>query len=230
MGVRYVNLIKTLIEPAQKIENALIELYAAFVLAAASGIQIDKIGDRVGQKRNGMSDSDYKLAIRARVLTNRSTGSFSDLKRIALIFTDTFKVEAGGGVAFVDVGIMSDSRAALLFSFLNKAVAATVRLQMFYHSEIDANTFTLASAAITTSTISGGTVSVQDGLNLPDFGTVTVGMGTPLQENATYTSRTATEIVGLTAINVHPIGTAIQVNNPALGFDNGKFATLLETV
>lgn len=231
MGIRYVNLIKSLVEPAQKIEDAFIAMYSAFSLPNAIGVQLDKLGDRVGQKRNGMLDADYKLAIKARILANRSTGSHKDLKRIALIFTNVYSVQSGGGVALVNVGVLDNAKANLLFSFLVKAVASTVRLQMQYQATSNANAFTLAAAAVTTadSIVGTQTLPIVDGLLLPDFGNVKIGFGTSLQETCPYTSRDNNFLYGVTCFNVHPTGSAVQFNDVDKGLDNGFLSVILES-
>jgi len=233
MAKRFIDLVKSLVEPADKIENALFEIYTAFVLPGATGAQLDIIGSRVGQKREGLSDADYKKTIRARVLVNRSTGSFRDVKKITLAFSDYVRIESGGGVAFIDVRELPLATSQLAYRFLLQAIEATVRLHLFYLTSPETQSFTFASAAITTGLITGNTVTVRDGLNLPDHGIVDVGFGTPLYESATYTSRDANRLYGFTAVNAHPVGTAIQQNNAAQGFGivaggvGGYFATII---
>jgi len=223
---KFTQLIRTLCEPADTVETMLLDLYVAFLLSNASGGPLQTLGGWIGQKPEGLSDVELKKAIGARAIINKSTGSYRDLKRVTLAFVSTFALESGGGVALVRIGNVTFATASLLYRFLLKAIEVTVRLQVFYLPFPANQTFTYATAAITTSTISGGTVSVLGGLNLPDFGTVIVAAGTALQETATYTSRIGTTIFGLTTSNAHDIGTALQLTN---NVNQGYSSTLAPT-
>lgn len=212
---KFTALVRTLCEPADRIEKALLDLYVAYLLFNSTGTHLRTLGGWIDQTPEGLSDVDYRKVILAKALVNKSTGTYLDLKQITLTFTSLFALESGGGVALVRIGNVVLSLAELIYRFLVKAIQTTVRLHLLYLPNPSDKTFTYAVAAITTSTISGGTVSVIGGTNLPDFGTVIVAAGTSLQETATYTSRVGDTITGLTTVNAHGVGTALQLTNDA---------------
>ncbi len=212
---RYVELVKTLAEPANTVEDLILQVYTRLLLRYAYGPPLDVLGSRVGQPRNGLSDEDYVQAIAAKIWINRSTGSFRDVKRVVLSFVPTVAIESGGGVALIRVGNINFAKAEVIYKFAAQAIEAAVRLQVLYLPSPPVDTFTLARAAVTLEPISGGSVLVQGANNLPDFGTVFVGVGTALYEVADYTSRTDTHLHGLTTANAHPSGTALQLTNNA---------------
>jgi hypothetical protein len=221
LEVSFVELIKVLADPSDQIEDALLTLAIAFLVPHATGDQLDIVGTRVGQLRNGMDDAAYRTAIKARVLVNRSTGCFRDVKAIALHFVDWLAIDSGGGVAVVDIARQSEETAQTVYDFLLPALEVTVRLQVYYLPQDAEISFTFSTAAITLGTISGGTVEVQGADALPTEGSVIVGAGTALEETAVFTNRSTTHLFGLTTANAHLAGTAIQLtNDSAMGFSS----------
>lgn len=232
MGVRFVDLIRTLAEPAQAIEDAAHDLYLGFFLPAATGYRLDLIGKRVGQLREGMSDADFRVAIRARVATNRSTGTYQDvIRRVLLLIVPRYeRVESGGGVAFIDVGNIPLERAQFVFKFLVKAIEATVRLHIYYLTTDEAHSFTFADAAyLVHDETDGGpkAVEVLDAGGLPESGSLIVDLGTASEETITYTSRDDNYLYGVTFANEHQSGTSLQIDNdPAKGFGDDDDAEI----
>lgn len=224
MGVRFVDLIRTMAEPAQAIEDAAIDLYMSLFLPGAVGFRLDLIGRRVGQLREGMSDDDYRTAIYARIAVNRSTGTYADvIRRVLLKFVPRYdRLESGGGVLFVDVGQITLERAQFIFKFMVKAVEATVRLQIYYMLTDADHSFTFAQAAILTYDETDGgpkAIAVQGAGALPENGSLIVALGTASEETITYSSRDDNYLYGVTLANEHLAGTALQVDNDeAKGF------------
>lgn len=58
----------------QDIDGVEAELVEARSIATATGLQLDRIGDLVGEPRRGRSDADYRQAIYVRIAANRSGG------------------------------------------------------------------------------------------------------------------------------------------------------------
>lgn len=236
----FMDFIKSVMRPIDRIEESLLDLAIAFTIAHGVGKQLDVIGRRVGQPRNGLSDADYRVTLSARVLINRSTGCGADIKNIVLKFVPWLRIYDGGKVAMLDIDNQTQAKAQQVYDFVEEALDVTIRLQVLYSPQDDNTTFTFAKAAVTLSTITGGTVEVQGAMNLPDEGTVFVGVGTANEEIATYTNRTATHIYGLSTVNAHQVGTALQLtNNASQGFGHfpvddlpdlglgGRFATII---
>jgi hypothetical protein len=67
----------------QDIENALSDLLTETNLNNAVGVHLDNIGALVGEPRSGRNDSQYRIAISARILLNISNGTIEDVIAIA---------------------------------------------------------------------------------------------------------------------------------------------------
>jgi hypothetical protein len=134
--------------PAQRIEDALYQILTERYLDTAIGIQLDTLGKIIGQPRNGLSDTDYKRYLRARVKVNRSSGLTDQLLTIArLIVNDddaaiTF-VPSYPAAGTVEVtGIPFDTAtAAVLVEFLRAAAADGVRLILEWSTVDPEDTF-----------------------------------------------------------------------------------------
>jgi hypothetical protein len=72
-------LVAALAQQNQDLEDALYELLTQRWLSAAVGVQLDGIGQIVGESRLGKDDATYKLHIAARILINLSTGTPEEL-------------------------------------------------------------------------------------------------------------------------------------------------------
>lgn len=99
------------------------------------GDQLDQLGAKVGQPRNGLTNADYRRYIRARIATNNSNGRIEDFIAIAMLI-------AGDPAAYVqvmprtnssvEVGVwgtpVNNSLANILIEFLRQAVDAGGRV------------------------------------------------------------------------------------------------------
>jgi hypothetical protein len=72
-------LVRMALSRFQEAENAAQQVATLRGIDTASGQQLDNLGALVGQQRQGMSDADYRLRIRARLLINRSSGTTPEL-------------------------------------------------------------------------------------------------------------------------------------------------------
>lgn len=146
------NLIAVLAGPAQDIENALQQLLLNRAVDTAEGVQLDQLGVLVGQPRGGLSDDDYRRYLRARIATNRSGGVTEDLIRVASLIVNNvsavYHVERSG-VATVVVRVagvaVTPATGHTLFTFLDQAASAGVRLMVLWSESVPASTFTLDS-------------------------------------------------------------------------------------
>ena len=127
-------LVTAYVTPIQALESALWQLLTQRQVGTAIGVQLDAIGKLVNQARNGSGDYDYARYIRARISTNNSKGRFEDLLTIAkLVLNDTtlqirITQEGAATIRMRVVGVISDTTAAILVSFVSIAAAAGVRL------------------------------------------------------------------------------------------------------
>ena len=113
-----------------------------FDIANASGDVLDLIGRIVTEDRNGLADTDYRRALRTRILTNRSEGLIEDLIAAAVVWSEL----ESGEIQFQDIG-PAYIRATLwedpptnvpgLFKRLNAARAGGVRIDLIYFPEGD---------------------------------------------------------------------------------------------
>ena len=80
---RIETLIGIFLDQIQEAENALFELATERFVENAIGVQLDGIGDIVGQERQGLGDDDYRPLIRARIKANNSEGTAPDIIGVA---------------------------------------------------------------------------------------------------------------------------------------------------
>ncbi|MBA3841166.1 MAG: hypothetical protein H0X39_00845 [Actinobacteria bacterium] len=137
------------VTPIQALESALWQLLMQRQVGTAVGVQLDALGKLVNQPRDGTTDADYSRYIRARISTNNSKGRYEDLLTIArLVLTDTtlqirISQEGAATIRMRIVGVITDSTAAILVSFVAAAAAAGVRLVVQWSSVATAAAFKL---------------------------------------------------------------------------------------
>jgi hypothetical protein len=141
-------LVTSLAEAGQSVEDALMDLFLLRYIDTATGTQLDVIGSIVGQARLELSDADYRRFIRARISTNRSTGTGRRIIRIArLILNDSTLgvVLTNYGTAAYRVritdGAVTDAIADILLSFLTEATVGGVRVLVQVMTEGPAGSF-----------------------------------------------------------------------------------------
>lgn len=71
----------------QQVEDALWTIIDNTALDSPTtlGVNLDRIGKLIGQPRGGLSDDDYLLWLKARILVNRSSGSIDDILTIFML-------------------------------------------------------------------------------------------------------------------------------------------------
>lgn len=90
-----------LVGSVQDAENTVFGMIVAMRLATATGTTLDSIGDIVGEKRNGQTDTSYRLRIRVRSLANRASGTIPEMLAGMALLGDQVGVEAFGASASV---------------------------------------------------------------------------------------------------------------------------------
>ncbi len=120
----------------QAIEDAAIAIIVQRSLANAVGAQLDQLGKRVRQPREGRGDADYKRVIGAKVAVNTSQGMREDLilvARLALLDpTVRVALQATTDPAAVAVmtleGLVSHAASTDVVTFAQRAAQAGVRV------------------------------------------------------------------------------------------------------
>lgn len=146
-------ILTALIRPFQDLEDVFQDLLLLRGVLTATGQALTNIGNLVGEPRNGNTDDDYRRHIRARIFTNRSSGTISELIRIArLVIYDT---DAHIHLEKQQVGVvvlqihphsgagLSATMADIAINFLREAVSADGRIILESGTEADVDTFTL---------------------------------------------------------------------------------------
>jgi hypothetical protein len=129
---------------AQDLEDALFGIYAAQQLATAEDISLDYIGQLVSESRNGLSDTDYRGLIQAKILAMVGSGTREEILEIAdALITSTvltFEIQADGRADFEliinsDTGaFVTDVEARRLARILNFAKGAGIRAVIRYRN------------------------------------------------------------------------------------------------
>lgn len=68
------NILESLAEQIQDVENHQFVLYYVWHIELSFGQQLDNIGSQVGLGRGGLSDTDYRIRLRTKIAVNTSAG------------------------------------------------------------------------------------------------------------------------------------------------------------
>lgn len=118
----------------QDLENVLVDLLDAELLATAQGDFLDKLGDLVGQPREGLQDDFYRILVAVKIVKNFSKGEPDAVIRATrLIFqaTEVHYMNLGGGnVGLYVNGIIPAAPASFVYANLQEVVAAGVKINL----------------------------------------------------------------------------------------------------
>ena len=78
-------LLQVFLEEVQQFEDITHSLYLSRTIDSAIGIQLDHVGSIPGQLRNGLSDEDYRVRIKAKIAENNSEGTRSEILAMAAL-------------------------------------------------------------------------------------------------------------------------------------------------
>lgn len=132
----------------QEAENALWEVLLSRYIDNAAGEALVFLGERVGEPPGNLSDPDYRVRIRARVLINRSRGGPEDLLAIVRALGEHAHVRNTGNASVrLDLTAEPENAAtsAQIADLLGEAVSAGVRLHVV--APVSANPFMLGSVS-----------------------------------------------------------------------------------
>lgn len=138
-----------LLSSCNDLESVLLALLTQRSVATAVGSQLDVLGRIVDEDRNGLSDDDYRRFIQAKILVNRSSGTFPELIRIAAFIVaqvGAFYYVTQEGAATIRLRVSSttgitDSLAGILFFLERLATSAGVRLVVQWGDVADSALF-----------------------------------------------------------------------------------------
>ena len=74
---------------AQDVEDSLYPLYNRLDIRLSEGIWLDKIGEILGEDRNGLSDEKYRIRLLARIFINISNGETESIITVFKILTQS---------------------------------------------------------------------------------------------------------------------------------------------
>jgi hypothetical protein len=135
----------------QEIETMFVSLIVDMALPNAIGEQLDLIGRIVGEGRKGRSDDDYRVALGARIIINRSNGSVEDIIAVLKAAEDlTYEVTDLGYASLLVriVGAIGSVSTAEIDTVLQEVRGAGIRADLIYSEEDDADTFQFASGDV----------------------------------------------------------------------------------
>jgi hypothetical protein len=133
------------LDSLQTLEDTSIQVMANRWPLTAEGVQLDTIGDIVGQLRGELTDDQYRLFLLARILANKSKGRASDLGEILEILGfptidiwEHYPAEIHVSVAGADYG-------ELVIEILDDAKAGGVLLRFTFSDEDVDDVFQMAN-------------------------------------------------------------------------------------
>lgn len=121
----------------------------------AIGAQLDRIGFVVDLPRSGWPDETYRQLLRAQILVLRSSGRWGDFRAVLRVLGGTMPLirmrGSGTAAATVITGDAWDETnivGRLVFSLINRAKPAGVRLILEYPTAAPSDSFTTSTSAV----------------------------------------------------------------------------------
>jgi len=134
------SLVTAWVNQIQDIENMYYELRTERQLNNAVGVQLDGLGNIVGEKREGKDDDEYRNAIRVRILINKSNGTTENIYAVMKAFLNIDNVELkiidyypAGFIAEIVTILTSFISMQQLKSFIDDASPVAIKSQLTYH-------------------------------------------------------------------------------------------------
>ncbi len=227
---------------AQDTEDAAQSLLTLWDIANSEGVNLDRIGRAIGQKRLGSDDATYRLYLFARVLANKSSGTPEEIYSVmrALFGTTAGPRYYGGFVKAFSIriagAILTRAQALIAAAFLHDSKEAGARATLEWQEYADSLMFEFASdhatvSSTTSSGLIGGvttTVPLVNATSFPDSGRVYISGSN--NEYARYISKAGNTLTLSAAVTLgHSAGDTVEVIfGDGLGFDDGYFAGALQ--
>lgn len=218
----------------QAIEDATWQLYTLRDIDAGTGVQLDMIGEKVGQTRGtSANDAEYRLRLRARIRANTSSGTANEVLAVfrALLPIGRFELlsqpESGFVLRILDNSVTA-TQATVFKDFLKAAKSAGVRAILEWINGLDTATMytALGSTLLGAATAGNDFLLVQSTAVFPRAGTVIIDAGLAIAETRTYTDKNASYLLGVQALaNNHALKAAVSyAGADALGLGFGTTA------
>jgi hypothetical protein len=120
----------------QELEDAIWEVILIRGIDASEGVGLDAIGNIVGRKRLGLGDIDYRVALKAQIRINRSSGTPEDMIAVTALSVSpvqdfTYQEAYPATVVIEALGAMTFS-ILVLFDNLLRTKPGGVRLLLEY--------------------------------------------------------------------------------------------------
>jgi len=142
-------LLSSYVAQVQELEAVFFDVLASRTIDAAEGDQLDLLGALVGQPREGRSDSDYRIWIKARIRVNLSSGTSNDiLATIDAILSSTGRAEiteTPPAAMLVTVSDALGGTPADVAELISQARGAGIDCNLVYTLLADSATFTFSS-------------------------------------------------------------------------------------
>jgi len=137
--------LSTYLDSYQTLEDTAIQVLANRWPLTAVGVQLDTLGEIVGQARGTLTDDQYRLFILARILVNKSIGRVADLGTIATVLgfdpIDIWEHSPGE----VHVSVAGADFGELVIELLADAKAGGVMLRFTFSDEDEGDVFQMSN-------------------------------------------------------------------------------------
>jgi hypothetical protein len=126
--------ISAIIKPLQDIEDRLFELHQNSSLDYATSFYLDRIGAIIGEDRDYRNDTDYRLAIRIRIISNNGGGTPEEILTIlSSIYKNSKVTYTECGEAFFQIQIKYDEKPLGINKLLSKLKPVGINVPTVAH-------------------------------------------------------------------------------------------------
>lgn len=130
---RIEDVLSTIVEQIQDLEDGIYPLNAGRQLALAVGVQLDGLGEIIGLKRNGLDDDTYRVFLIGTIAKNYSDGTIPVIRTIlALLYAAQFTLIFETFPAEIEVQFAGSTRDPSLYAFIatlvQQALGAGIKL------------------------------------------------------------------------------------------------------
>lgn len=144
-----------LTDQVQELENAFWAFLTMLDIDSAVGVWIDRLGERVGETRDGDNDTVYRYAVKARVLANASQGTSEDILAVTAATLADFGltmelVDWYPAAQALNIGdsypAVLDARILRVVKMLARAKAVAVQMMLLWQPDADSSIFVCGDA------------------------------------------------------------------------------------
>ena len=126
------------VQQTADLETALFQILTDTDIDNAVGVQLDGLGDIVGEERGGRNDAEYRDAIRVRILLNTSEGTAEELIAIIKGIDSTLTpeiVDIPPAAFYAQIGLttLSTDQLNRLAFFIRKGRGAAIGSFLIFH-------------------------------------------------------------------------------------------------